>query len=155
LHLIEPRNEAEFVNELRDWFLSNNPERSYFEKVVSVSGQPDLLFGMVDKQGKKIEFKAEAKYSRHPVKELRSVWNMLRRNQQVVLPKMAAAGMNIYVILCIGGRWAQWFHLNPERCSVVNKGEAEPWTCMYERYVSKRTPTGKWQMCAPEDSALV
>lgn len=147
-----PRNETEFIADLRTWFLYNNKDgRAYFSRVSGLTGKPDLLFGRRDQSGGKVEFWAEAKYVQTRPREIERVWELLRGSQQITMTKMAAAGLNIYLVVCVAGVEATWYHFDYDQSSKVLAGKAPPWTAIYHRYSSIRKSSGAWRLGEPND----
>ena len=149
--LLAPRNETEFKKELRLWFLSGKTQhRAYCTWVTNMSGKPDMLFGWHRPDGMRQEFWVEAKYVSGYPRSMQTLWNLLRGNQRVTMTKMAAAGFDIYLVVCIGGKESDWYKFDPGQCFNVLKGKAHPWSVMYHAFTSVREPTGKWKRMDPQ-----
>lgn len=152
---IAPRKESEFVDELKEWFISADPKNSIFQKTYSVSGEPDLYFATQRKDGSLGEFRAEAKYVDKRPDSLRKLFHLLRGNQQRVIPRMAAASqIPIFLVTCVAGKEALWHLFDPKQCLRSIMGKVPPWECLILAHVSKRTPKGKWIQVSPDDRSL-
>ena len=151
VELLAPRRESEFVDELRDWFLRADPAGSFFSKGHSLTGGPDLHFARRMKTGVLSEFMAEAKFLPRQPRSLESVWNQLRKNQQLVIPRMAnASKIPFFLVTCINGHEALWHRFNKDQMRRHLKGEIPPWNILALQYISKRTKLGKWVMMSDQ-----
>jgi hypothetical protein len=148
-----PRNETEFVNELRTWFIYDNAGQAYFRRIVSASGEPDLVFGR-RVNGKNVQFYAEAKYVDNVPTSLFRVWDLLRNNQKSVCMKMAAAGFRVYLIVCIKGIEAWWYRFDPDMCLKSISGKVASYKVIYLEHISIRERSGKWKLVKPEEMEI-
>ena len=151
--MVNPRNETEFVNELRSWFIYGNAGQAYFRRILSTSGEPDLVFGR-RVNGKKLQFYAEAKYLDNVPTSLFRVWDLLRQNQQVTCTNMGAAGFKVYLIVCIKGIEAWWYRFDPDMCLSAMTGQRPRYQAIYLEHVSIRDSKGKWKLVKPEETEI-
>lgn len=149
--LLKPRNEAEFVHELRSWFLGENKGRAYFQHTGGASGLPDFVFGMVSQDGKRRQFYAEAKYVTRLPRSMSMLFGLMRDIQKITCLKMAAAGFQIYLIVCVDGKEACWYRFDPEVARMALDGKCPKWQALYLRHVSRRDYKGRWVIGEPAD----
>ena len=150
--LIRPRNEAEFVHELKSWFLESNKGRAYFQINGGTSGVPDFLFGCLDPDGIKKQFHAEAKYVKELPRTLDGILKLMRDIQINVCLNMAAAGLVVFIIVCVGGYEACWYRFDPQLSYDAKHGRIAKYKALYLNYVSRRDRQGKWVLGEPADT---
>jgi len=144
--VLRPRNETEFIHELKAWFIKTQKGQCYFERVSGMSGHPDVKFGMIGPKGVPVAFEMEAKWMNHKPRTLASVWNLLRKNQQLTMTKLAAFGRTIYLTVCINGREAWWYKFHPDMCARSLAGKVKPWEVIYLSKVGRRDFLGRWEL---------
>lgn len=147
--LIRPRNEAEFVYELKSWYLKSNPGRSYFQMTGGTSGLPDFLFGLIKPDGTKLQFHGEAKYVDKAPNTLKGVLGLMRDIQVQVCLKMAAAGFNVYLIICVGGKESLWYLFDQKFSYDALHGKIPKHQALYLRHVGFRDNRGRWLLGEP------
>ena len=152
MKLLNPRNETAFKHELKTWFIQSGKGLHYVETRTGTAGVPDLLFAKRLEDGTQVEMHVEAKYISAPVNDLKKIWGLLQGSQQDMLPKMAAAGLKVYVAVCIAGASSNWYHLDPDQSAKVIAGKAPRYTCLALKYVGRRNLDGKWVMTHPDDN---
>ncbi len=151
---IAPRKESEFVEELKEWFMASD-KNAIVHKTFSVTGEPDLYFATRGGDGSLREFRAEAKFVQAQPKSLRVLYQLLRENQQKVIPRLAAASrLPIYLITCIAGREALWHRFDPNQAMKAMMGKIPYWHCLVLAHISIRTPQGKWIIVEPNDPRI-
>lgn len=138
---LEPRNESEFRDEVRDGLMRAFPGRCLFQITHSVSGEPDTYIRIAD-----VSFRAEFKFTTKPFQTIRSIediWKMLRKIQQVTILNMAARGELIYVVVCCGGNEAPWFRIDGRQAIRALAGKAPAYTVLALERLSERR-MGAW-----------
>ncbi len=131
--------------------MSADPTHSIFQQTFSTTGEPDIYFSRLSRAHGYLEGRFEAKYVASEPKSLQSLWNLLRRNQQEVIPRMAMASkIPIYLITCIAGKEALVHRFMPDRCALAREGKIKPWECLVLVWELRRTIDGKWHKVMPD-----
>ena len=111
-----------------------------------MSGHPDVKFGMIGPDGVPVAFEMEAKWMNHRPRDLRVVWNLLRKNQQVTMTRLAAYGRVIFLTVCIDGTESWWYKFHQKMCLKSLAGKVEPWKVIYLNKVGRRDFLGRWEV---------
>ena len=141
-----PRNEAQFIAEIRESLnLALSDLRVEFTRL-SEAGRPDYRLDYIRKSNKKLmsTVYAEFKYSPRQHTALIQPWNMLRKIQQVTMLNMANAGLTIALVVCEAGKFAPWYIFDPVQVKRALSGQAPLETVLALRMLSKRLPNGSW-----------
>ena len=113
---------------------------------------PDFIFGCLDRDGvTRKQFHAECKYVDKMPNTMRGVLGLMRDIQLQVCLKMAAAGFQVYLIVCVGGKEALWYFFNSKMSYDALHGKRPKYQACYLKYVSHRNNQGKWVIGDPAD----
>ena len=151
--LLNPRNETAFKHELKTWFIESGKGLHYVETRTGTAGVPDLLFVKRLEDGTSVQMHVEAKYIPEPLRDLQKVWNLLQGSQKTIMPKRAAAGLRVYLAVCIAGRTSDWYRLDPDQSAKALANKVGRHTCLALTFVGRRNMDGRWVMTNPNDNA--